>query len=157
MIEGVGAKLDQVLLKLDSLEDRVIVIHENLTVIKEKMNELDSRVSVTEKKPNDLEKAVEFVCEDTKELKVKAEKSYADAKEEVKKLKLHILNMEVYQRRENLRFYGIEEKESREAGNTETILKDFMQDELDIHDACGIKLYRGFTVLEKRFKENQDL
>ena len=101
MIEGVGAKLDQVLLKLDNLEDRVNVIHKDLTVIKEKMNELDSRVSVKEEKTKELQEVVKFVCEDTKELKVKAEKSYADAKEEVKKLKLHILNMEVYQRRES--------------------------------------------------------
>ena len=88
-------------------------------------------------------------------MKEKVEKSYLEAKEEAKKLKLHLLNMEVYQRRENLRFYGIEEKESNEAGNTETMLKDFLQYHLDLYNSWSIKLQ--FIELEKKCKNNQDL
>ena len=49
--------------------------------------------------------------------------------------------MGVYQRRENLRFYGIEE-DPEGAEDTRQVLKDFMESELGIDDASEIEFER---------------
>ena len=120
MVEAFGAKLDQLLSKLDILESRVNDIHRDLSEINVKLSELDNRVSLAERKTMDLEEAIEYGCKDTKESKEKVEtESYLEAKEEAMKLKLHLLNKKVYQRRENLRFYGIEERSNQTKRETQ--------------------------------------
>ena len=57
-----------------------------------------------------------------------------------------VLYMGVYQRRENLRFYGFEE-DPEGAEDTRQVLIDFLQSELGIDDASDIKNSREFTGL----------
>ena len=56
-------------------------------------------------------------------------------------LRQQVLYMGVYQRRENLRFYGIEE-DPEGAEDTRQVLIDFLQSELDIDDASDIEFQR---------------
>ena len=63
--------------------------------------------------------------------------------------------MNDYQRRENLRFYGIEEKEATSEDSTETILKNFLHDELDVSDVWSMKFQRVHR-LENKCPENRD-
>ena len=65
-------------------------------------------------------------------------------KEELQSLERKLINLEVYQRRENLVFYGIEEKEFAEGreDTTEAILKDFLDDELEMPLARCVKFQR---------------
>ena len=68
-------------------------------------------------------------------------------KGEIESLNFHLLNMGVYQRRGNLRFYGLEEKpETGGVENTEMVLKDFLEQELAIPGAYGIKFQRVHRV-----------
>ena len=132
MAQTLGDKLDQVLSKLDKLETRVAEIHSDISEINkritEEVNRLDGKIA-------QLEEGANYVTNDVQDLKFNLDTAYKKASKETEKLKLELLNMNVYQRRENLRFYGIKEAESAEAGNTETILKKFMSDVLDSEDA----------------------
>ena len=50
--------------------------------------------------------------------------------------------MEVYQRPENLRFYGIREASGSTEENVKEVLVGFMQNELDISEADTIEFQR---------------
>ena len=56
-------------------------------------------------------------------------------------LRQEVLYMGVYQRRENLRFYGIEE-DPEGADDTRQVLIDFLKSELGIDDASDIEFQR---------------
>ena len=143
MAQNLGNKLDQDLAKLDTLETRVAEIHNDMLEINkrttEEVNRLDGKIA-------QLEEGANYVTKDVNDLKMNLDTAYKKVSKEVEQLKLKLLNMNVYQRRENLRFYGIKETESPESGNTEVILKDFNSDVLDERDAWGIKFQRVHRV-----------
>ena len=61
---------------------------------------------------------------------------------EIETLRDEKLYMEVYQRRENLRFYGIREASGTTEENVKEVLVGFMQNELDISEAHTIEFQR---------------
>ena len=61
---------------------------------------------------------------------------------EIETLRDEKLYMEVYQRRENLRFYGIREASGSTEENVKEMLVGFMQNELDISEADTIEFQR---------------
>ena len=81
----------------------------------------------------ELDKGLAFLNSEVEGLK-KLEKDCAALRQQV-------LYMGVYQRRENLRFYGIEE-DPEGVEDTRQVLTDFLQSELDIDDASDIEFQR---------------
>ena len=61
---------------------------------------------------------------------------------EIETLRDEKLYMEVYQRQENLRFYGIREASGATGENIKEVLVGFMQNELDISEADTIDFQR---------------
>lgn len=108
MAEGILPKLDMVLqklealeTKLDSLEKYVKNVDANVNDLSVKVESLDSTTRKAMKSIDELDKGMTFLNGEVEHLK-KLEKDCAAFRQEV-------LYMGVYQRRENLRFYGIEE------------------------------------------------
>ena len=73
---------------------------------------------------------------------------------EIETLRDEKLYMEVYQQRENLRFYGIREASGTTEENVKEVLVGFMQNELDISEACTIEFQRIHRI--GRFNPSQD-
>ena len=108
MAEGVLPKLEMVLQKLETLETKLGSLDSHVKNVDAKVNELSMKVETLESTTRkamqsieELEKGMTFLNSEVEQLK-KLEKDCAALRQEV-------LYMGVYQRRENLRFYGIEE------------------------------------------------
>ena len=136
MAQDLGRKIDEILNKVDALDARVTELHNGMAElnlpITEEVNRLGNRADQVEGRTKDLEEGANYMSKDVTDLKKELKTSYGNANKEIEKLTLQLLNMNVYQRRDNLRFYGIEKKEATSKDSTETILKDFLHDELDV-------------------------
>ena len=140
MAEGVLPKLEMVLQKLETLETKVDSLDSHVKNVDAKVNELSMKVETLESTTRkamqsieELEKGMTFLNSEIEQLK-KLEKDCAALRQEV-------LYMGVYQRRENLRFYGIEE-DPEGAEDTQHVLVEFMKSELGIDDASDIEFQR---------------
>lgn len=140
MAEVVMPKLDMVIKKLEEMEIKLDKLEGYAKNVDAKVNDLTTKVETLEsttrkamKSIEDLDKGLTFLNSEVEHLK-KLEKDCAALRQEV-------LYMGVYQRRENLRFHGIEEVPER-AEDTRQVLVDFMQTELGIVDAGDIEFQR---------------
>ena len=91
------------------------------------------KVSTTTNNP---EQSVESLNKDVQEDEAKMGEIITKNKEEPKILHLQLLDYQVYQRRENLRFYGI--REDREE-DTKEVLYNFLENNLGISNARKIQ------------------
>lgn len=152
MAQGLGEKLDLILeklTKLETIESQIKDINATLERMNERIEEEVSRLDVTlrsvEEKTCELEASVEFIGKDLEDAKQKHDAESKKMTEEIHNLERKLLNLEVYQRRENLVFYGIPEKEfaeGRSEDTTEYILKDFLDDELEMPLPRSVKFQR---------------
>ena len=140
MAEEVLPKLNDVLTKLGGIEKKLDNLESYAKKIEVKVNDLTAKVEILEESTKEANKAIEeldssmaFLNSEVEELK-KMEKECGALRQE-------ILYMGVYQRRENLRFYGIEE-DSEGTEDTQQVLVDFLQTELGIVDASEIEFQR---------------
>lgn len=140
MPEGVLPKLDMVLRKLevmesklDSLESFVRNVDAKVNALNTKVETLESKITGAAKSIEELDKGMAFLNSDVERLK--------KLEQDCSALRQEILYMGVYQRRENLRFYGIEE-DPEGAEDTRQVLTDFLMSELGIDDANEIEFQR---------------
>ncbi|KAL9981735.1 hypothetical protein ACROYT_G010478 [Oculina patagonica] len=143
-VEGVLPKLQLVLDKLVSLETKVDSINKHVCSIDAKVLQLQNKVTTLEssvkentKTVNEMEAGVTALNADVEEIKAKADKT----SNEVITLRQQQWYLETYQRRENLRFYGIPERLD-EQENTREVLVNFMINELNLEDAPQIEFQR---------------
>ena len=127
MAEDIASKLDQVLSKLVKLDQIAIEIHS----LRESID-LRKATTVT----TNLEQSVESLNKDVQEDKARLEEMITNNEEELKNLRLQLLDYEVYQRSENLRFYGIPEDRDE---NTKEVLYSFLENDFGISDAGEIE------------------
>ena len=121
-------KLDIVLKKLEAMETKLDILESYVKNVDAKVSALTVKVETLEATTRNAMKSIEepldrglaFLNNEVEELK-KREKECTALRQEV-------LYMEVYQRRENLRFYGIEE-DPEGAEDTRQALIDFLQSE----------------------------
>jgi archaellum component FlaC len=125
MAEGVLPKLDIVLKKLETMETKLDSLEGYVKNVDAKVNALTTKVETLEsttrnamKSIEELDKGMAFLNSEVEQLK-KLEKDCTALRQEV-------LYMGVYQRRENLRFYGIEE-DPEGAEDRQQVLIDFLQ------------------------------
>ncbi len=90
--EKLNGKLDPLLKRIDSINDSVTVLRENVKLNERNVNETTSRVETLEKKNKELGEQLDTTQKELRELSSK------------------VLQNEVHSRRENLRFYGIPEE-----------------------------------------------
>jgi len=140
MAEDVLPKLDIVLKKLEAMETKVDNLGSYVKNMDTKVNALTTKVETLEattrnamKSIEELDRGLALLNSEVKRLK-KLEKNCAALRQEV-------LYMEVYQRRENLCLYGIEEN-LEGAEDTRQVLIGFLWSELDIDDASDGELQR---------------
>ena len=88
-----------------------------------------------------MEVGITSLNADVEEIKVKADKTT----DEVITLRQQQWYLETYQRRENLRFYGIPEQFD-EQENTREVMVDFMVNQLDLEDAPQFEFQRVHRV-----------
>ena len=92
---------------------------------------------------NDLSKSMEFI---------KAKMEGLNEKENevrIKELGNKILYQEVYNRRENLRFFGFPESADG-AENTHEVVRKFLSDELEMENAADIEFQRAHRIGKKK-------
>ena len=140
MAEDVLPKLDIVLKKLEAMETKLYNLEGYVKNVDAKVSALTIKVETLEvttrnamKSIEELDRGLAFLNKEVEELK-KLEKDCTALRQKV-------LYMGVYQRRENLRFYGIEDNPEG-AEDTRQVLIDFLQSELGIDDTSDIEFQR---------------
>lgn len=138
--EDVLPKLDIVLKKLEAMETKLDNLGSYVKNVDTKVNAVTTKVETLEattrnamKSIEELDRGLAFLNSEVKGLK-KLEKDCAALRQEV-------LYLGVYERGENLRFYGIEE-DLKGAEDTQQVLIDFLQSELGIDDVSNIEFQR---------------
>lgn len=85
---------------------------------------------------NDIENGMNFADEERKSFMMRIQ----ELQSQLNQLKDEKIYMEVYQRRENLRFFGIQEVGAEE--ETEEVLVNFLRTELGLEDVHGLEFQR---------------
>ena len=127
-------KLEQVLEKLENLERYVKAVDEKVSNLQAKVDCFEAFKNKTEKKIKELEDGLDFANTERESFKEKFDK----LKCEINQLRDEKLYMEVYQRRENLRFFGIKEEAGMEEDARE-VLVGFLKTELGMENADQIE------------------
>ena len=133
-------KLEQVLEKLENLERYVKAVDEKVSNLQEKVDCFEAFKNKTEKKIKELEDGLDFANTERESFKEKFDK----LKCEINQLRDEKLYMEVYQRRENLRFFGIKEEADKE--DAREVLVGFLKTELGMENADQIEFQRVHRV-----------
>ena len=144
MAQEMGEKLDLILKKLAKLEDIDQKVEEINERFKKEVHRLDLEVKRVEQKTRKMKDGIDFMEKQFENVRKLQREETTKMKEELQSLERKLINLKVYQRRENLVFYGIEEKEFAEGreDTTEAILKDFLDDELEMPLARCVKFQR---------------
>ena len=141
-------KLEQVLEKLENLERYVKAVDEKVSNLQAKVDFFEAFKNKTEKKIKELEDGLDFANTERESFKEKFDK----LKCEINQLRDEKLYMEVYQRRENLRFFGIKEEADMEEDARE-VLVGFLKTELGMENADQIEFQRVHRI-GKRVSSN---
>jgi len=129
-------------------------------VLEEKVAELETSASDATRTTKELVNSVSFATSEIESLKksvknlketiIEKEESMENRlKEDIRVLRDEKLYMEVYQRRENLRFHGIEEDSDSGDENTKEVLVGFMKKELEIEEADTFEFHRIHRIGKK--------
>ncbi|KAK3701591.1 hypothetical protein QZH41_008189 [Actinostola sp. cb2023] len=125
---GLAQQFDEIISRLGKLD-----------VITNQMQSLHDAVG-------ELENSVSFLGDSLDEEKKKLKETDEENKSEISKLKWQLLKYETYDRRENLRLYGIPENQQE---NTRETLNAFMEGKLDMEDPSSIEFQRVHRVGRK--------
>ncbi|XP_073259160.1 uncharacterized protein [Porites lutea] len=134
-------KLEQVLENLENLERYVKAVDEKVSNFQAKVDCFEAFKNKTEKKIKELEDGLDFANTERESFKEKFDK----LKCEINQLRDEKLYMEVYQRRENLCFFGIKEEADVEEDARE-VLVGFLKTELGMENADQIEFQRVHRV-----------
>ena len=125
------------------MEKSVNKLETELNKISEKTRKLEGEV-------NDLSKSMEFANAEIEDLK----KNDKENEVKIKELEDKMLYQEVYNRRENLRFFGFPESADG-AENTHEVVREFLSDELEMENAADIEFQRAHRIGKKKTGETR--
>ena len=158
MTERIASQLEMICQTLASVENRLQKlegIFERFSVLERSVNSLQTGLSalseksrIIEEKTNCIEKAMEFENAEIEELKKKDKKN----EDKIKDLEDKLLYQEEYNRRENLRFFGIPESTTA-AENIFEVMRNFLKEELDLENADNIEFQRAHRIGKKKMGE----
>jgi len=114
MADNLGSKMDEILEKLNQLDSigcQIKSLHESMDRINQivkrlecKFNRLKQEVTVAAQETNSLKESVKFLNEEVENGKKKLQDSENNTQLELERLRLQLLDYEIYDRRENLLF-----------------------------------------------------
>ena len=152
--QGDKNKMDIILDKLEKLDLMATHTAADIKSLQETVDKVNLTVAGLQKdflwvekdlknvtvKTRELEASIVSLNQDVEEGKASLEKSNQKNNEEINKLRLQLLNYEVYHRRENLRFYGISEE--GEAEDTKETLLKCLENRFKMANARDIEFQR---------------
>jgi len=139
MTQDLGAKADLILSSLEAVNSKLESINAVVVSLEKKLSKVQARVEMLEQDQAKLKDAIRDIHDGLQALNTIVEtsktagdrvKNYCNNK--YKDLQDQLLYAEVYQRRENLRFYSIEEKTGAKE-DTNSVLQEFFVQVLEIH------------------------
>ena len=149
--------MDEILEKLNQLDSigcQIKTLHESMDRINQtvkglesEFNRLKQEVTVAAQETNSLKESVKFLNDEVENGKKKLQDSENNTQLELERLRLQLLDYEIYASRENLRFYGIPESDAEES--TEDILIDFLERNLNLENARSIEFQRVHCIEKK--------
>ena len=155
MTERIASQLEMICQTLASVENRL----QRLEGIFERFSDLEKSVNnlhielktlseksrIIEEKTNEFEKAMDFENAELEGLKKKDKKN----EDKIKELEDKLLYQEVYNRRENLRFFGVPESTTG-VQNTFSVMHNFLKEELNLENAENIEFQRAHRIGKKK-------
>ena len=151
-LELVLQKLSNLELKFDSMEQYVKAVNDKVSNLQVKVECFEEFRKETAKSMKELEDGMSFANDETESLKEKLRKMEA----EFSQLRDEKAYMEVYQRRENLRFFGIKEASTRDTEeDTKTVLLDFLKNELRMDNADSFEFQRVHRIGKRSSSEGK--
>ena len=158
MAEDFASKADEILAKLSKLDAITSQIHflqqsvdkMNIAVsaLQTEVTQIKADLKNSTREINTLKDSVASLNKDVEENQAKVKGLEEKTEDELNKLRLQILEYEVYQRRKNLRFYGIHEETRDE--DTTAILYNFLETKLGMTNTCDIKFQRVHRVGKRK-------
>ena len=137
MPDNLESKVDLILARLETMDRKLENINTAVSNPESKFNKLEGRVqklenaqSTTRISFKEMEDGLQEFNTQVNEAKAAGEKVKEHCENKCKDLENKLLYAEVYQRRENLRFYGIEEEEDE---NSLNVLLSFLEQQ------CGVQ------------------
>ena len=124
------------------------VLESSINSLQTGLNTPSEKSRILEEKTNYIEKAVEFENAEIEGLKKKDKEN----EDKIKELEDKLLYQEVYNRRENLRLFGIPESTTG-AENTFEVMRNFLKEELDLENAENIEFQRAHRIGRKKTGE----
>ena len=156
LTEGVNEKLDLILLKLISLDSKmeelnltVKAMQDKVSIMETEIASIQDRQRTLDGKFSHMEKNAQFEDEQIIELETALQASMDNRKDEVSEYRKQVLYLEVYSRRENLKFEGLPQlveatvrQNVTSNEDTKNVLANLMENVLGILDAKDIKFQR---------------
>ena len=156
MTERIASQLEMICQMLASVENRLQRlkgIFERLSVLERSINSLQTGLGmlseksrIIEDKTMYIEKAMEFKNAEIEGLKKKDKEN----EDKIKELEGKLLYQEVFNKRENLRFFGIPESTTgAERKNAFEVILNFLKGNLDLENAENIGFQRAHRIGRK--------
>ena len=153
MLKDIGVKRQQVLDKLGEMDKKIESVMTNVAGLEKTMTNIQSEVSslkvradLAETKLREMDTGLQFANAEVEDLKSQSRNN----QQSILSLKERLLYQEVYNRRENLRFFGLPEStESTSEGSSEELYRFFERD-LDIEGARNIEFQRVHRLGRKK-------
>ena len=145
--EDYSSRFDHIELHLDKMNKTVEGMQTSLGDVKQNVTRIDEEMKIMRDTINKVENSLSFAHEQIEGMKKNFDMHSANYKAEIKSLKNEnrklidqTIYQDVYQRRENLRFYGIPEE--GEGENCKEVLYTFFQTRLKMFPARSIEFQR---------------
>ena len=146
MLAGVESRLQN----LEGIFERFSALEKSVNKLETELNKIGEKTRKLEGEVNDLSKSMEFANAEIEDLK----KNDKENEVKIKELEDKILYQEVYNRRENLRFFGFPESADG-AENTYEVVRKFLSDELEVENAADIEFQRAHRIGKKKTGETR--
>lgn len=142
------ASVENRLQRLEGIFERFSALENSVSSLQTGLSTLSEKSRKVEEKTNDFEKAMEFESTEIEELK----KKDTENEDKIKELEDKLLYQEVYNRRENLRFFGIPESTTG-VENTFEVMRNFLKEELELQNTENIEFQRAHRIGKKKTGE----
>ena len=140
MPDNLESKVDLILARLETMDKRPENINTAVSNLESRFNKLEGRVeklentqSTTRDTFREMKDGLREFTTQVNEARAAGEKIKEHCESKCKELENKLLYAEVYQRRENLRFYGIEETEDE---NSLSVLQSFLEQQCGVEPAA---------------------
>ena len=153
MSKDIGVKLQQVLDKLGEMDKKIESVMANVAKLEKTMTNIQSEVSSlkvradsAETKLKEMDTGLQFANGEVEDLKTQSR----NTQQCIESLKERLLYQEVYNRRENLRFFGLPESTESTIEDSSEVLYRFLERDLDIEGARSIEFQRVHRLGRKK-------